>query len=130
MLEFLDIFFTLFHLALIGFNLFGWIWQATRKAHLFSGLLTLAFWLLAGIWFGMGYCPLTDWHWQVKRKLGESDLPASFVKYMADKITGGDISPGLADGLTSGLFLLVILISVYTNFFIIKGPSKPKKEEV
>lgn len=117
MLDFLNIIFTFLHLALIGFNLFAWIWPATRKAHLMSALLTLASWVLAGFWYGWGYCPLTDWHWQIKRKLGESNLPDSFVKYMADKITGGDISPRLADGLTLGLFLLAIVISLYSNFF-------------
>jgi hypothetical protein len=117
MLEVSDLLFTFLHLALTGFNLLGWIWPRTRKAHFISVLLTLASWLLPGFWYGWGYCPLTDWHWQIKRKLGESDLPNSFIKYMADTITGADINPALVDGFTLALFLLAIAISVYVNYF-------------
>jgi hypothetical protein len=124
MLEFLDLLFTCLHIFLIGFNLFGWIWPASRRAHLISLIITLAFWSLAGFWYGWGYCPLTDWHWQIKDKLGENDLPASFIKYMADKITGAHFSPELVDGLTLGIFLLVIVWSVYVNFFRIRNLNK------
>src|SRR5687767_2011561 len=92
MLQLLDILLTIAHLVLIGFNLFGWIWPATRKANFICILATAASWFLLGIWFGMGYCPITDWQWDVKRKLGESNLPASFIKYYADKITGKNFS--------------------------------------
>lgn len=124
MLEFLDLLFTCLHLFLIGFNLFGWIWPASRRAHLISLIITLAFWFLAGFWYGWGYCPFTDWHWQIKDNLGEHDLPASFIKYMADKITGANFSPELVDGLTLGIFLLVIVWSVYVNFFRIRNLNK------
>src|SRR5450756_437447 len=79
MLRLLDIFLTFFHLIIIGFILFGWIWPATRKMHFICVLATAASWLLLGLWFGVGYCPVTDWQWQVKAKLGEHDLPASFI---------------------------------------------------
>jgi len=87
-LKILDLLFTLAHLIIIAFNLFGWIWKKTRKAHLIVVGITLASWFILGIWKGWGYCFLTDWHWRVKEKLGETGLPDSFIKYMADKITG------------------------------------------
>lgn len=116
MLQFLDIFYSILHFVLIGFNLLGWIWSGTRKIHFVSLLVTLVFWYVAGYWYGWGYCPLTDWQWQVKYELGERNLPSSFVKYIADKITGGDINADLVDGVTFGLFMLVIALSVYVNF--------------
>lgn len=113
----LDILFTLLHLLLIGFNLLGWIWRKTRKAHLLVAAATLGSWFLLGIWYGWGYCPLTDWHWDVKYQLGETKLPNSFVKYFADKITGLDFSPALIDSWTLGLFFIAIVLSLYVNFF-------------
>jgi hypothetical protein len=120
MLSFLNIFFTIAHLALTGFNLTGWIWKRTRKLHLITLIITALCWFVLGIWYGWGYCPLTDWHWQVKEKLGEKNLPNSFIKYFADKITGRDISAALVDNVTLGCLLFVVVASVYVNFFLKK----------
>ncbi len=116
MLYLLDILLTLAHLLIIGFNLLGWIWPQTRKLHLAVAGITLACWFLLGIWYGIGYCPLTDLHWQVKEKLGETNLPASFIKYAADSLTGSDISALLIDYITGISFGLAILASLYVNF--------------
>lgn len=124
MLYFLDAILTFVHLAIVGFNLFGWIPVRTRRAHFVSVVLTAASWFLLGIWFGMGYCPFTDWQWEVKTKLGEKDLPYSFIKYFADKVTGQDFSPSFINTATAGLFFLVVLLSVYVNFVL----SKRKKQ--
>ncbi len=116
MLQLQDILLTIAHLAIISFNLLGWIWTATRKAHFICILATAASWFLLGIWFGMGYCPITDWQWQVKRKLGESNLPASFIKYYADKIIGKNISSSFIDLVTAICFAVAALLSIYVNF--------------
>ena len=116
MLPFLNIFFTVAHLVLIGFNLTGWIWKRTRKAHLITLGITAACWFVLGIWYGWGYCPLTDWHWKVKEKLGETGLPNSFIKYFADKITGKDINPELVDRVTLACLLFAVVAAVYVNF--------------
>jgi hypothetical protein len=111
-----DFLFTGLHLVIIGFNLLGWIWPATRKLHLLCVLLTAGSWLILGIWFGIGYCPVTDWQWQVKEKLGEKNLPVSFIKYYADKISGRSINATFID-LTTGIsFAAAALLSVYGNF--------------
>ena len=112
MLQTLDLLLTLTHFLIIGFNLFGWIAPATRKWHFYLVLATAASWFLLGIWFGMGYCPITDWQWQVKRKLGETNLPSSFIKYYADKISGRDIDADLVNNVTLIVFLLIIAITI------------------
>jgi len=125
LLKLLDILLSLLHFAIIGFNLFAWIFPKTRKAHLIVAGATFFSWFGLGIIYGWGYCPITDWEWSVKEKLGETNLPNSFIKYYADKITGNDIDPRIIDGLTLGLFLLAIILSLYVNFF--KRRSLPKR---
>ena len=124
MLQFLDTILTIVHLAIVVFNLFGWIPAFTRKAHFISIMLTAVSWFVLGIFFGIGYCPFTDWQWEVKSALGETDLPASFIKYFADKLTGQHFSPWLVNTATAVLFFLAALLSVYVNFIL---PVRKKK---
>jgi Protein of Unknown function (DUF2784) len=116
MLKLLDIFYTCIHLLIIGFNLFGWIWPKTRKLHLIVVTVTLLCWFGLGIWYGWGYCPVTEWQWDVKEKLGETNLPNSFVKYFGDRITGRNFPAPLVDRVTLTSFLLAIGITIYVNF--------------
>ena len=62
--------FFVFHVALIIFNLFGWIPKRLRKWNLAALSLTAFSWFALGIFYGFGYCFLTDWHWQIREKLG------------------------------------------------------------
>lgn len=117
MLGFLDILLTVVHLAVIVFNLFGWIPRATRRANFVLILLTTASWFLLGLWFGMGYCPITDWQWSVKERLGERNLPGNFVEYFAEKLSGHDFEPGFVDLMIGICFVLAAIMSVYVNFF-------------
>jgi len=112
-----DFLFTVLHLLIVGFNLLGWIWRSTRKLHFVLVLFTAGSWLVLGIWYGLGYCPVTDWQWQVKAHLGETNLPNSFIKYYADKITGQDVSAGFIDAATAICFAIAATLSVYLNFF-------------
>ena len=122
MYQLFDVFFTLLHLIIIGFNLFGWIWPATRKAHFICVIVTAASWFILGIWFGIGYCPITDWQWRIKEHLGEHNMPSSFIKYYGDKISGKNISSQVIDMVTVSSFAVAALLSVYVNF--IKKKSK------
>jgi len=115
----LDLFLTLLHFAIIGFNLFGWIWKPLRKAHLICIAVTAGCWFILGIWYGIGYCPITDWDWSIKEKLGETNLPGSFIKYYADKISGKSVNDSFIDTMTAGCFFMAAMLSVYVNF--IKG---------
>lgn len=113
----LDVFFVVFHSALILFNLFGWIWRKTRLWNLVTLLLTACSWTLLGIFYGWGYCPLTDWHFQVLRKLGHTGLPTSYTKYLLDRITGMDWNTGLVDTATLVSLVLALVVSLYLNIF-------------
>lgn len=113
----LDIFFVIFHSSLIIFNLFGWIWKKTRLANLITLAITGSSWLFIGLIVGMlGYCPLTDWHFNILYKLGKTDLPTSYIKYLADRLTGLDIDQTLVDNATLFGFIIALAISLLINF--------------
>jgi len=114
--EVLDIFFTIFHSSIIVFNLLGWIWIRTRKANLILLLLTGASWFLLGIWYGIGYCPVTDWHWMVLKELDNTDLPNSYVKFLVDRITGLDVNAFFVDTMVTVFFFAALIVSLYVNF--------------
>ena len=111
----LDKFFMVFHTALILFNVFGWIWMRTRAWNLATLVLTGLSWTLLGIWYGWGYCPCTDWHFDVLRKLGYTGLPSSYIKFLIDRLFGTDINADLVNDATLYIFLLVLVISVGLN---------------
>lgn len=100
---------------MIFFNLFGWTWKKTRRLNLFSLLLTAFSWLILGIWYGIGYCPCTEWHWQVRYKLGHYDMPYSYIKFLLDTITGINFNTVLVDYLTAILFILALFLSTTMN---------------
>lgn len=117
-----DLFFWL-HIVVICFNLFGWIWVKTRKLHLVVLSATLFSWIVLGIKYGLGYCFLTDWHWEIKRNLGEHDLPASFIKYFLDQYTPIHLSAEVVDWITGIVFVSIIFMTIYINF-IKKRPQR------
>jgi len=113
----IDYFFLAFHSALVLFNLFGWIWKSLRKWHLAIISLTFASWGILGIWYGWGYCPLTDWHWDILHSLGEDNLPNSYISYLLQRLLAIRVPDRWVDMLTLGLALLALAASVKVNFF-------------
>jgi hypothetical protein len=112
----LDIFFLVFHTSLVVFNVFGWIWKRTRKLNLLTLLLTGSSWLFLGLIVGtIGYCPLTDLHFRVLEKLGHTDLPFSYMKYLFDRITGISLADPFADKVTLAVFIAALLFSLIFN---------------
>ena len=78
--------------------------------------ITGASWLFLGLIVGtLGYCPLTDWHFAVLGKLGKTDLPFSYVKYLADRLTGLDLNETRVDKVTLIVFLAALIISLSLN---------------
>ena len=114
--QLLDLFFTLLHVVIIGFNLLGWIWPQTRMAHFICVLLTAFSWFILGIFYGIGYCPITDWQWQIKGMLGESNLPNSFIEYYVNKLISQDIDTDLIDLVTVLGFMFSLIMALYFKF--------------
>lgn len=111
----LDIFFFVFHVALIFFNLFGWIFKPTRKWNLITLGLTAFSWFALGIFYGLGYCFLTDWHWSVRDKLGYETGSDSYIHFLVTKLTGISVSENTLDVLTVVFFFSALIISAVLN---------------
>lgn len=116
-LEVLNYFLFVFHTVLIVFNVFGWIFVKTRKLHFYVLLVTLFSWFVLGIWHGFGYCFLTDWHYEVLRKLGETGMPNSYIAFLIEKFSGWHPNAELVNILTLVITLMALLASIWVNFF-------------
>ena len=118
---YLDYFYTGLHLAVIFVNVFLPFLTFGRlyllKFSFSLQILTLISWLGLGIFFGIGYCPLTDIHWKLKRELGENDLPASFIKYLIDYIFSTNSDPFFIDILTVSSLVLAMAFNIRRIFF-------------
>ncbi len=116
MYVFLDWLILVFHTSLMFFVLIGWGWRRTRRWHLFVLTLILLSWYGLGIFYGFGYCLCTDWHWQVKEALGETDLPDSYVKYFLDRLTGRGWDARLVNASVVLITLTVFALSLWLNW--------------
>jgi hypothetical protein len=127
MYHLLDVVLTAAHVAVILFNLTGWAWKRLRTLHLWFVLGTLASWVLLGLKFGLGYCFLTDWHWKVKRALGATDLPGSFIQYLLEA-AGIRAAPDLTDSATLIAFVGVLCWTLYLNLRSGRKRQGPQKQ--
>lgn len=107
----LNVAFFTFHTAWILFNCLGWMWRQTRPWHLATVSLTVLSWFGLGIWYGWGYCPCTDWHWQVRARLGHVD-PPSYIQLLIRELSGVDLGRAWADALALVTLVVVALLSV------------------
>ena len=115
MLVFLDYFFLIFHSVFTLFNVFGWIWKKTRKIHLITILLTTASWFILGIWYGLGYCFCTDWHWQVREMLDKPPESSSYIHFLILETTGINLSPSMVDNCVMIIFIVCFSLSIILN---------------
>lgn len=113
---FLDKFFFIFHTSVIIFNLVGWAWKKTRFTHLIVVTLTALSWFGLGLWYGFGYCPSTDWHWQVRYRLGYRDMPDSYLQFLFEHLTGRMVDPQLVDVVAVISLLGALGISLVLNY--------------
>jgi hypothetical protein len=110
----LNVGFFIVHSAWILFNCLGWILKRTRVWQLAAVTLTGLSWFGLGFWYGWGYCPCTDWHWQVRARLGYRD-PPSYIQLLVRNLTGVDPGPALADLGAVVTLIVVTAISIALN---------------
>ena len=111
----LDIFFTVFHTCLVIFNVFGWILKKTRPLNLICLLLTAGSWLFLGLFYGFGYCPLTESHFNVLEKLGYTNLPTSYMSFLFTRLSHLQIDQSLVDNVTLWGLIISLILSLYLN---------------
>ena len=115
MLQFLNSFFFVFHTVFTLFNITGWGFRKTRRLNRVTLLLTAFSWFVLGIWYGWGYCFCTDWHWQVREKLGYHDQRQSYIQFLVYKLTGKLFNEELVNYTTLIVFLLSLALSILLN---------------
>jgi hypothetical protein len=111
----LNIFFFVFHTALMIFNLFGWMHPRTRRWCLVTLLATLFSWVVMGAWHGWGYCLCTDWHFRIRRTMGFEDHVQTYVQLILLKLTGIRFNTLLVEVGTFCGFLFGFVGAVVTN---------------
>ena len=110
-----DKFFYVFHICLILFNLFGWLFKPLRKWNLITLSLTAFSWFVLGAFYGFGYCILTDWHWQIRDHLGISNPFNSYIQFLLFTVFSISVSEHAVNVLTASLFFTALIMSVITN---------------
>lgn len=111
----LNILFFVIHTGLIVFNVFGWIPRRTRRWNLVTLLLTLGSWVGMGLYYGMGYCVLTDWHWQVRRKMGIIEDADSYIAFLVRNLSGWDPPIALVNTVAMWTFIIALVMSITLN---------------
>ncbi|MCK4699513.1 MAG: DUF2784 family protein, partial [Bacteroidales bacterium] len=75
-------------------------------------------------------CPLTDWHFSVLEHLGVNNLPNSYIKYLADRITGMNFNQDIVDSLTLYFYLAALVISLAINYIDRRKKKRVVRKEV
>jgi hypothetical protein len=120
-------FFFIFHILLIIFNLFGWIPIKLRKWNLISLSLTAFSWFVLGIFYGFGYCFLTEWHWQIREKLDYPTESNSYIHFLIAQLTNISLDETLVDTFTAILFFIAFALSIYVN---VRGKTGKRRRVV
>jgi len=113
--EIANAFFFVFHILLIVFNLFGWVFKSLRKWNLLSLGLTAFSWFILGFFYGFGYCFLTDWHWQIRENLGYPNPYDSYIQFLINSLFSITMPEAAVNIVTATLFFLALIISIVTN---------------
>ena len=102
--------FFVFHTAWMIFNMVGWAWRRTRPLHLLTMGLTAFSWFVLGIWHGWGFCLCTEWHWEVRRRLGYQDPERSYTALLVRSVTGVHVNQALSETVTGIVFVVAALL--------------------
>jgi Protein of Unknown function (DUF2784) len=113
--EIANVFFFVFHILLIVFNLVGWLYRPLRKWNLVTLGLTAFSWFILGYFYGFGYCFLTDWHWLVREKLGYTNPYNSYIQFLISSIFSVSLTERAVNTLTAALFSMALIVSVAAN---------------
>jgi hypothetical protein len=115
-----NVFFFVFHIGLILFNLFGWLFKPLRKWNLITLGLTAFSWFGLGIFYGFGYCFLTDWHWAVREELGYVNTYNSYIRFLIAVVFRVELSERVVNIATAVLFFAAVIASVKVNFVVLR----------
>lgn len=111
----LNALFHLLHLGIILFVMLAWSVPVLLPWHLLLTSLTLVCWFVLGLWLGIGFCPLSHWHWQLKQEHDSGRPRESYIHYVVQKASGRQFEGDLLDRLVVACTLLLFCVSVWRN---------------
>ncbi|EMF07334.1 DUF2784 family protein [Serratia marcescens] len=94
---FLNGVFHVVHIFIIIFVMVGWAFPLLRLVHLALTLLTLGSWFILGQWLGIGYCPISDWHWKIKTAIGEGQPSGTYINHLLQTIARRELNSETVD---------------------------------
>ena len=110
-LTILNVLFHALHMTIILFFLFGWMVKETRQLHYCLAVLILVSWYGLGLFFGFGYCLITDIQWRIKRHLSQTPSTEYYIKYLVDKIAGVNSRANIINGITTYTYFGILVVS-------------------
>ncbi len=103
----------LLHTGMVLFMVTGWAFRRLLGLHRGMLVLIWASWLGLGVYVRfLGYCILTDWHWQLKEAMGEHGMPPSYIEYMLWQLGSPDLPDTLVAYSTGGVFVVLTVLSL------------------
>lgn len=105
------------HVSIIVFVLVGWVFPSLRRFHFVLLVLILSSWFILGRWLGVGYCPISDWHWKLKGSLGEGRPEGTYIHHVLQKLTGKTLNSPRVDKMTTLVTLTLATLSLVLNSF-------------
>jgi hypothetical protein len=103
------------HIAIVSFVLLGWLVPEARFAHLVLCFLTLGSWFILGRWMGVGYCPVSDWHWKIKESLGEGRPAVTYITFLLHKVIGMELDSNKVNQVVVYSTIVITMISLILN---------------
>lgn len=111
----LNFLFHVLHLSIILFVMLGWMVAAFLPFHLALLLATLGSWFVLGHWLGQGYCPISDWHWEIKKNYGPGKPEGTYIHRILQSITGKALDSEKVDHMVVLATLVLTIGSVILN---------------
>ncbi len=129
-LEALNMFFFAFHTLFTLFNMTGWIFKKTRLLHLITMGLTAFSWFVLGIFYGIGFCFFTEWHWEVLRLLGKPAASRAYIHLLVETILPIQIQEEtvIAGTRWGFIFIVAATAAVWTADILKKRRRKSERD--
>lgn len=103
------------HLAIVLFLVFAWAFPALRAYHLALIALTL------GSWAALGYCPLTEGQWWIRKKLGLPDSFGPYIPFLVRRLYRGAVDSNKVDRVVTAFSVVLAVLSLGLNIAGLSG---------
>tara|TARA_B100001989_G_C24413747_1_gene400381 strand:- start:162 stop:716 length:555 start_codon:yes stop_codon:yes gene_type:complete len=118
--DYVDSIFNLLHVFVILLNTLGWVSEKTRRVSLLFLILTIFCWSIMGLFFGIGFCPLTYLHSEYLNFKYSYILPFSYMDHFIINIIDFNISSKIISIVSITFVFLSLYINLKKSFLLNK----------